>query len=61
MPSEYRRGPHTSVHNTPLPATSGQKRPLPWQSWGSTVRYVVVRLAEAVPYVVLAWQAYLRR
>jgi len=35
--------------------------PKPEQSWGSTVRYVIVRLAQAVPNAVLVWLAYVRR
>jgi hypothetical protein len=29
----------------------------PWQSWGDTLRYVVVRLSQAIPTAVLVWQA----
>jgi hypothetical protein len=32
----------------------------PWQSWGSTARYLIVRLAQAVPTGLCVWLAYLR-
>ena len=31
----------------------------PWRSWASTVRYLMVRLAQAVPCGVLVWLAYM--
>jgi hypothetical protein len=31
----------------------------PWRSWPTTVRYLVVRLAQATPSGVLVWLAYL--
>ena len=33
----------------------------PWQSWGVTIRYLVIRLAQAAPTVALAWLTILRR
>jgi hypothetical protein len=61
MSSEYSGAVTTSRNNTPLPDSTGHNQPQPWQSWGSTVRYTVVRLAEVMPYIaVLAWQAYPR-
>ena len=33
----------------------------PWHSWGLTVRYVIIRLTQVMPTVLLlVWQAYLR-
>jgi hypothetical protein len=34
--------------------------PEPWQSWGSTVRYLIIRLGQAIPSAVLLWEAYIR-
>ncbi len=34
--------------------------PEAWQSWGFAVRYLIVRLADAAPCVILAWLAYVR-
>jgi hypothetical protein len=31
------------------------------QSWGSAVRYLIVRLADAAPCALLVWLAYVRR
>jgi hypothetical protein len=31
------------------------------QTWGSVARYVIMQLAQAIPYALLVWQAYLRR
>jgi hypothetical protein len=33
----------------------------PWRSWPSTVRYMVVKLAQAAPNGVLVWLAYVHR
>jgi hypothetical protein len=35
--------------------------PEAWRSWGSAVRYLIVRLADAAPCALLVWLAYLRR
>ena len=35
-------------------------KPEPWQSWSSTARYLLVRLAQAVSNAVLVWLAYAR-
>jgi hypothetical protein len=43
--------------STNMPAQQGKNSPEPWQSWGTTVRYVVIRLALAVPAIVLVWLA----
>lgn len=33
----------------------------PWHAWGSTVRFVIICLAQAMPTTALVWLAYLRR
>jgi hypothetical protein len=30
----------------------------PWESWGTTARYVIVRLAQTMPTALLVWQAF---
>ena len=30
----------------------------PWQSWPSTVRYLLVQVAQAVPNLILVWLAF---
>jgi hypothetical protein len=30
----------------------------PWQTWPTTVRYVLTRLVEILPTVMLVWQAH---
>ncbi len=35
--------------------------PQPWQSWDTTVRCLILRLAQAAPSALLVWQAYARR
>jgi hypothetical protein len=37
------------------------RTPPPWTSWGATVRYVVMRVAQAVPTGALIWLTYLHR
>jgi len=32
-----------------------------WQSWGTTLRYVIGSLAQAVPSALILWQAWVRR
>lgn len=59
MTSGY-TGKHCCVgQNTPAHDTNDPTRP--WQSWESTVRFVIVCLAKATPYVGVAWDLYLRR
>lgn len=41
------------AHLTEVPAHPPRTTPEPWQSWGTTVRYVVIRLSVAVPGVLL--------
>jgi hypothetical protein len=31
----------------------------PWQSWGTTIRYLITRVAQAVPTAMLVWLAHL--
>lgn len=45
------------VKSTKLQARQAETTPEPWQSWGMTVRYLVIRLGVAVPSVVLVWLA----
>ncbi len=33
----------------------------PWQSWGTTTRCLILRLAEVAPSVLLVWQTYLHK
>jgi hypothetical protein len=35
--------------------------PEAWRSWGLAVRYLIVRLADAVPCALLVWLTYVRR
>ncbi len=35
--------------------------PEPWQSWGSTLRYMIVRLAQAISGALLLWGPQNRR
>lgn len=32
----------------------------PWQSWGTAMRYLIVRTAQSFPAAVLVWLAYAR-
>lgn len=32
----------------------------PWQTWGSTLRYLIYRLAQATPTVLLLWETCIR-
>jgi hypothetical protein len=59
--------PATSVGSMALPGDLAEGQfnqregsPLPWQSWGSTVRYLIVRIAQGLPSAVLVWLAYVR-
>jgi len=45
----------TRVQQDP-PGTSSE----PWESWGSTARYLIVRLVPVIPNAVLVWEAWLR-
>jgi hypothetical protein len=33
----------------------------PWQSWGATARFTIVRLAQTMPTAMLVWIAYFHR
>jgi hypothetical protein len=46
--------------STGLQADEHRTTPEPWQSWGATVRYLIVRIAQAAPSALLVWQAYVR-
>lgn len=41
--------------------TQVDSTPEVWQSWGSTLRYVIFCLAQATPTGLLVWLTYLRR
>jgi hypothetical protein len=34
--------------------------PEPWQTWGSTLRYLIYRLAQATPTALLLWETCIR-
>jgi hypothetical protein len=38
-----------------VPARRPATVPEPWQAWGTTARYVIIRLALIVPSIVFAW------
>ena len=44
-------------NDTQVPAEQAKTTPEPWQSWSTTVRYLVIRLGVAIPGVVLVWLA----
>jgi hypothetical protein len=61
MSSEY-TGRHASAgQNAPPHDASESARSDPWRSWGPTVRYMIVRVAQATPYIAVAVAAFLRR
>jgi hypothetical protein len=33
----------------------------PWETWDSTMRYLIVRVAQTVPNAALVWLAYVHR
>lgn len=43
--------------STKLRAEQGKTAAEPWQAWGTTMRYLVIRLGMAVPGIVLVWLA----
>jgi len=45
------------TESTEVPAHRPKTTPEPWQSWGTTVRYLVIRLGLALPGVLLVWLA----
>ncbi len=47
--------------STEMPCNEHKNTSEPWQSWPLTVRYLVVRFAQAVPNAVLVWLAYAHR
>jgi len=49
-----------STESTDAQANGHGSAPKPWQSWGSTIRYLIVRMAQASPNAVLVWLAYAR-
>ena len=49
-----------STECTDVQAYAHRSTPEPWQSWGSTARYLIVRISQAVPSGLLVWLAYVR-
>jgi hypothetical protein len=59
--------PQTAVRSITMPKSTEMRcsehnnASEPWQSWPLTARYLLVRLAQAVPSAVLLWLAYAHR
>jgi hypothetical protein len=57
--------PRTAVRSSPLstePIPGQRVTPQePWLTWPTTARYVLTRLVEILPTVLLLWQAFVRR
>ena len=49
-----------TAQSTQTQVNGHESAPKPWQSWGLTIRYLVVRLAQATPNAMLVWLAYVR-
>lgn len=43
------------TRTTKAPVQQVITKPEPWHSWGTTVRYLVIRLGLAVPGIALVW------
>jgi len=44
-----------STESTEVEQRAGASAPEPWQAWATTVRYVIVQLAQVIPPVLLLW------
>ena len=62
-----RVNPEQRVRSLPVPTESTDLQagrhgttPEPWQAWGSTLRYVVCRFAQAAPTALLLWETCIR-
>ena len=50
-----------STESTAVQVDEHKSTSKPWQSWGSTTRYLIVQLANAIPSGLLIWLTYIRR
>ena len=49
-----------STESTAVQVHEHKATSTPWQSWGSTTRYLIVQLAHAIPTGLLIWLMYIR-
>jgi hypothetical protein len=49
-----------AAQSTDVQAGRHSTTPEPWQAWGSTMRYLIYRLAQATPTALLLWETCIR-